>query len=287
MISPLDSASARLWWSNAVYVSGAALTLLAAMLVFIERRLIAAGIRKRKILITEFIAVGAAIISLTGTIGAIHYSNLVSHLKDIDLDAYKTSAIVQISQANKSAATANQKAQQAREVAAKVEQENTVLGGSVAKNAYAARKAEADLAKANKETSDFAHALALQHGIMAEQAKVSPELTPYQIQALSRLLKPYAGQDVALHTTAETVVRRLGAEIKMAFNSAGITTKDYSDDIDALYQGVSVVVHDPNNVPPIANALIMGFRQAGVNVHPVSAPQMVSAGQVGIFIGPN
>ena len=35
-LSSLDSASSRLNWSNIVYVAGAALTLVAAMVVFVE-----------------------------------------------------------------------------------------------------------------------------------------------------------------------------------------------------------------------------------------------------------
>ncbi len=105
--SLVDSASSRLLWSNVIYVSGAALTLLAAMLVFIERRLIAAGIRERTTLITEWAVIGAAIISFFGTIGAVRYGSLVSHLKDDDLAAYEASAQVQIAQANRDAANAN------------------------------------------------------------------------------------------------------------------------------------------------------------------------------------
>lgn len=92
---------------------------------------------------------------------------------------------------------------------------------------------------------------------------------------------------MALHQTSDTVVARLGATIKMALDGAGVTAKMYSTDMGALYQGVSVAVHDPNNVPPIANALVLGLRQAGIDVHPVSAPKIVPSGQVGIFLGPN
>ena len=80
---------------------------------------------------------------------------------------------------------------------------------------------------------------------MQEQAKVSPQLTSFQIQSLAALLTRYAGQDVSLHQTTDTVAGRLGATIKMAFN------------------------------------------QAGINVHPIAVPNMVEAGQVAIFLGPN
>ena len=270
-----------------MYSGGAGLTLVAAMWVLFENRAVALGKHVKFYLLSEIFVLTAASLGLIGTIGAIHYGNVVSHLKDVDLATYKATADANIAQANKDAATANQKAQEAREAAAKVEQENALLGNSVEKNAEIARKAEADLAKANKETSDFAHSLQQQQTTMQEQAKVSPQLTAYQIQALASVLKPFAGQDVALHQTSDTVVARLGATIKMAFNQAGVTTKYYMTDMGALYQGVSVVVHDPKDVPPIAIALVMGLRQAGINVHPSAEPQMVPAGQIGIFLGPN
>ena len=84
-VSPLDSASSLLRWSNAIYLVGAALTLLAAMVVLIEKRLVASGRRERTTLLTEFIGVFVAIVSLVGTYGAVHFGDVVSHLKDVDL----------------------------------------------------------------------------------------------------------------------------------------------------------------------------------------------------------
>jgi hypothetical protein len=288
MIAPsIDSASHWLNWSNVLYVGGAGLTVAAAMYVLYENRAIAAGKRVKYYVLSEIITALAAIISLVGTIGAIHFSNAVSHFKDVDLATYKTAADIKIAQAQTEAATANQKAQEAHDRAVNAENENLKLGGLVGQDAIRARAAEAALEAKNKETSDFAHSLQQQQATMQEQAKVSPQLTPYQIQALANVLKPFAGQDVALHVTSDTVVARLGATIKMALDQAQITAKNYSTDMGALYQGVSVAVHDPNAVPPIANALVMGLRQAGIEVHPVAAPGMVPAGQVGIFLGPN
>jgi len=57
-------------------------------------------------LVTEWAAIFAAIISFFGTIGAIHYGNIVSHLKDNDLNAYEISAQVQIAKSKKDAASA-------------------------------------------------------------------------------------------------------------------------------------------------------------------------------------
>ncbi len=291
--SPLDSASHWLNWSNIIYVGGAALTVIAAMWVLYEARAVATGKREKYFLVSEFFAAGAAIISLIGTIGAIHFSNKVGQYKDADLKTYQTQAQVQIQQAKtdaakavKDAAVANQKAQEAGDHAAIVDAQNIALGGQVGKDAATARAAEAALDAKNKETSDFAHSLQQQQGVMAEQAKVSPQLTDFQIQQLAILLKPYAGSPVDINQTAETVVGRLASAIHAAFNIAGVKT-NHRTMMGALYQGVSVGVHAPTDVPPIANALVMGLRQAGVDVHPVAVPDQVKAGGVTIFVGPN
>lgn len=115
---PLNSASSRLLWSNVVYVAGAALTLVAVALVFIEKRLIAAGIREKTMLITEWVAIGAAIISLVGTVGAVHYGNVVSHLRDVDLATYKAGMSLQIAQEERRVADANKAASSANKEAA-------------------------------------------------------------------------------------------------------------------------------------------------------------------------
>jgi hypothetical protein len=284
-LSP-DSAAHLLTWSNRLYVGGAVLTFASAAMILYEKHSKNRGFPLKWELRTEITVIVAAFICLVGTVGAITFGNIVSHLKDDDLAAYEKAADLKISQANQVAATANQSAAVANENALKVAQENIKLGGQVSTDADTARAAEAALAKADKETSDFAHSLQQQQGVMAEQAKLSPQLTDFQIQQLASLLKPYIGAQVDINQTAETVVGRLASEIHAAFNIAGVKT-NHSTMMGALYQGVSVAVHDPKDVPPIANALVMGLRQAGIDVHPVAAPEQVKAGGVTIFIGPN
>lgn len=115
--SPVDSASSWLWWSNFAYIAGALLTLLGAILVYVEKKGINVGAQtgkkpvsarkhERTILITESVAVGAAAISLIGTAGAVHFGNVVSRLKDADLSTFKTSADVKIAQADAEAKSA-------------------------------------------------------------------------------------------------------------------------------------------------------------------------------------
>ena len=139
--------------------------------------------------------------------GAIRYGNLVSSLKDADLAVYKADADLKIAQANQGAATANQKAQEANDRAVTATNEGLKLQARVSSEAARAATAEQGLAKANKETSDFAHALAQQQGIMAEQSKVSPQLAPAQVQMLSNALQSFSGQDVDLQSTITPLKR--------------------------------------------------------------------------------
>jgi len=284
--SPLDSASSWLWWSNIVYIGGAALTLGAAMVIFMEKRLIASGRRTGNLLITEFVVIGAAFVSLLGTTGAVHFGNTVSNLKDAELAAYEKAADLKIAQEQTATAIANQKAEEAKREALQTSQSNAELHIEVNKQEKQRLTAEAQLREQNTETMSFAHSLAQQQATMAEQAKVSPVLNAAQIEALSRLLSTYAGQDVILHSTPDTTVLRLKVSIAEALSKAGITFKQNSTDMGSLYQGISVVVHSPQDVPPLANALVAGIRQAGIEVHPVALVS-VPPGRVALYLGPN
>ena len=145
---------------------------------------------------------------------------------------------------------------------------------------------EAKLAAQNKENYDFSHALAFQQQTMAQQMHVSPILDATQIQRLAAILSPYAGQDVILHSTLDTTVLRLKQSIAQALYNADITFKQNSMDAGMLYQGVSVAIHSPQDVPPLANALVSGLRSAGIIVNPV-ALDTVPVGKVAIYLGPN
>jgi hypothetical protein len=116
--SPIDHAS---WWlsaSNVVYVSGAVLTLAAAVHVLLEKRAVLTGKREKESFWAEASVFLAALVSVLGTIGAIHYSNTVSHLKDVALEQYKQQAGIQIAQAQADAAKAKSDAADANKNAA-------------------------------------------------------------------------------------------------------------------------------------------------------------------------
>lgn len=286
LVLSLDSASHLLRWSNIVYVAGAVLTLSSAALVLYEKRSKSQGVSLRWSFKTEILVIVAAFVSLIGTIGAIHFGSVVSHLKDTDLAKYKTTADAGIAQANKDAAVANAIAQQAKSQAEETSKANLQLQIKLAKHEEHEQVGDAKLAAQNKENYDFSHALAFQQQTMAQQMHVSPELNESQIEAIAAILKPFAGQEIIIHRTSDTVVGRLGRSLAIAFTMANIKFPHYSIDMDQIYQGVSVVIHSPQNVPPLANALISGLRSAGIIVNPV-ALDTVPVGKVALYLGPN
>ena len=277
--SPIDSASSWLKGSNVLYVCGAVLTLAAAAHVLVEKRAVLAGKRSKESFWAEASVVLAALVSVLGTIGAIHFSNVVSHLKDVALLEYQQKAGIEIAQANADAVTA-------KAVAEETSNANLLLQKQLTKHEGQELGNEAKLATQNKETFDYAHALAQQQATMAEQARVSPVLDAAQIVALATLLRPFAGQDVILHSTPDTTVLRLKVSIAQALMGAGITFKQNSMDMGQVYQGVSVAVRSPQAVPPLANSLVAGLRAAGIVVSTVSL-NAIPAGSVAIYLGPN
>ena len=236
--------------------------------------------------LSNYIYVVASLVAVLSTIDILNKTRSVDKEKDRLANIETNESDAKIAQANAGAATANQKAQEASDRALQAENENLQLRGQVSSDETRARTAEATLAKANKDTSDFAHALAQQQKTMAEQAKVSPVLNDAQIQALANILAGYSGQDVILHSTPDTTVLRLGRTIAQALQDAGLTVRQNTMDMGQLYQGVSVAVHSPENVPPLANTLLLGLRQAGIDVRPVTVPG-VPPGGVAIYLGPN
>jgi hypothetical protein len=278
--SPLDSASWKLTTSNVLYITGAVFTTLTAAWVVYETRSVALGRQAKFFLLSEILGAISAAICLFGSIGAIHYGGVITHLKDVDLATYEKRADADIARNKKQAADAIKSA-------ADDNLENTKLRLELTQHESNEKKTEAELAKQNKETSDFAQSLAQQQATMNEQAKVSPVLSSEQIAQLANALRPFRGADVILHSTTDTTVLRLEQTIHIALQKAGLTVTANSMDIGALYQGVTVVVHDPKDVPPLANALVLSLHAAGINIQTASLPERVPAGKVAIFMGPD
>jgi hypothetical protein len=267
---------------QALYIVSITLALLStfAIVFFAFHKEHRAGLRT-----SNYIYVLASLLAVISTIVIVNKTRSLDAEKDRVAKTNSDASDLKVAQANSAAEQAKKDAAQANENALRVSQENIKLGGQISTDAVTARTAEAFLAKANKETSDFAHGIALQQQNMAEQAKVSPVLDTAQAMSLADYLKPYAGQTVAIHMTLDTVVIRLGNGVQYALQQAGIKASG-SMDAGRTYQGVSVVVHNPQDVPPLANALVLGLRAQGIAVHP-AADASVPAGQVSIYLGPN
>ncbi len=281
--SPLDTASSWLTASNILYLVGSGLTVITALFVLYENRAITLGKRAKFYLLSEIAVVASAILSLTGSIGAIHFANVVAHIKDVDLATYKTSADIKITQARLDAATAYG-------IAAQALHSTALLQTDLASHESQERVTNARLTA--KETFDYNNVLAQQKAasqqnmVMAQQAKLSPVLDDLQITALGNSLKLFAGQDVIFHSTGDTTVLRSKVSIERALQAAGLTAKENSIDLGQIYQGISVVVHSPQDVPPLANALVIGLRAAGITVNTVSS-DTVPSGRVALYFGPN
>jgi hypothetical protein len=199
--SPLDSASHWLNASNIVYIAGAVLTFGAAIHVLLEKRAILAGRRQRESFWAEASVVIAATVSVLGTMGAIHFSNVVSHLKDVDLDTYKTQASVQIAQAERDAANANQEAEDDKKA-------NLQLQGALTQHESSENKIQAELTRENKATEE----------------KLSQRIIPNP-QSLSVLLRPNGALKVTTYADGgDKEAMSLERQFENIFIAAAIPT---------------------------------------------------------------
>ncbi len=115
MVYPsIDSAAELLKWSNVAYVAGSVFTLGSAGMVLYEKRAKNEGHALGWVLRTEIVVIIAAFISLAGTVGAITFGTVVSHLKDVDFENYKQSSQLQIANAMQKTAEATASAELAR-----------------------------------------------------------------------------------------------------------------------------------------------------------------------------
>lgn len=287
-----DSAAQLLTWSNRIYVIGAVLTLASAAMVLYEKHSKNQGRAVRWGLATEIVVIIAAFICLCGTVGAISFGNVVSHLKDADLAAYEKAADLQIAQAQKDTASANQeakvaeeKAEAARSKAESTAQDNSHLRIDVANHEIAEAKANSDLAAQNKKLNDFTQGLAQQQKGMAQQMQVTPSLGDVQVNFIAQQLMQFPGQKVAIHTMSDARCQRLAAQFHRAFELAHLNIVEYSTDMGPIYQGVAVGVRAVAGHPALADVLIGAIGRVGIPVRGGLEPS-IPEGVVSIYIGP-
>jgi len=239
-------------------------------------------------LITEFVAIGAAVVSLFGTMGAIKYGNIVSSIKDADLAAYKVSAGVQIAKAQKDAADADKAAGDANKSAADATLKNTQLQIQLVKHEGAERETQNKLAAQNKQLAQFTQGLAQQQQGMAQQMQTTPSLNDAQVAIIANQLRMFSGQNIAVHVVSDARSQRLGNRFGEAFQKAGIKTEGSGTFMGPDYHGVMVVVHNPSPQPhpPLADALLTAISGAGITPHPAADVNGPKVDEVWLCIGP-
>jgi hypothetical protein len=243
--------------------------------------------------VSNYLYVVASLLAVVATIIIVNKTRSIDAEKDREVKIATDAANLKIAQAGSDAAkalsdaaTANQKAQEAKLKAQETERSNTSLKVELNKHEEQEKENEIKLAAQNQQTAQFTQALQFQQQTMAQQIHVSPELNNAQIDAIAAELKPFAGQEVIIHRTDDTVVGRLASSIANAFLRAGIKFPQYSDDISQLYQGVTVVVHAPDQGhPPMADALVNALMRQGIPVNK-GAIDSVPMGAVALYLGP-
>jgi len=291
----LDSAT---WWlnaSNVLYVGGAAFTVLTAAWVLYEERAVALGKRPKYFLLSEILAAGAAVLCLTGTIGAIHYSNKVSQIKDADLATYKTAATIQIVQAKLDAATAYQLAGEAMSDAGKANKKaeedslaNTKLKIELGTHEKKSQQTESDLASQNARTAQFVQSVAEHQQSVVSLAQGIPSLTQFQIDAIAEQMKPFAGQKVVIHADLEAHCVRLGRQIETALKKAGMTV-DFETPLSMSYLGIELAqkyASPPAPRLPAIGPLYNALLNSGIEAKGVYDPSISDGLTVQLNIGP-
>lgn len=221
---------------------------------------------------TEIVVIVAAFVSLVGTVGAISFGSIVSHLKDIEISDYKTHADLHIAQANERASQALVSAIEAYKQTQEVAKDNIGLHHRT------------------EEVDRFTKGISAQQQGLARQMLASQSISDEQIAEISRQLKRFAGQQITFHTAIDAHVQRLAMQLTRAFEGAGISVTNTQLDFGADYQGLRVVVKTAPR-PPLADAIMDSFESVGLHAKGqywpnTVGPQAVAPGEVTIVIGP-
>jgi hypothetical protein len=290
MDSTLQTLGQSLGHWQAVYIVSIVVALLSTFAIVV----FAFHIQEHKfgLKVSNYLYVVASLLAVVATIIIVNKTRSIDAEKDREVKIVTDAANLKIAQAGSDAAkalsdaaTANQKAQEAKLKAQETERSNTSLKVELNKHEGQEKENEIKLAAQNQQTAQFTQALQFQQQTMAQQIHVSPELNNAQIDAIAAELKPFAGQEVIIHRTSDTVVGRLASSIANAFLRAGIKFPHYSDDIDQLYQGITVVVHADQGHPPLADALVNALMRQGIPVNK-GAIDSVPMGAVALYLGP-
>jgi len=295
----IDSAT---WWlnaSNVLYVAGAVFTALTAAWIVYETRAVALGKQSKFFLLSEVSAAISAIICVVGTVGAIHYGNLVGHLKDVALDTYKISAGIEIAKAKSDAADAEVKAEVARnkaELARKNAENARQKAEAIHTKAEEARqnslKAEADAQRAIVDKEKILHDnLELQKQVENERVarlqleqRVAPRnLTKVAQDRLIAELKSQKLTEVDLVTFAGNAeAANVASQLQYAFENVGAKVHHFSP-LSGSLQGI-LIEYDMNDVVATKGARSIADALAASGMQQILSPNLPPIGtQLGAY----
>ena len=245
--------------------------------------------------VSNYIYVIASLLAVLATIVILNKTRSVDAEKDRQVRVATDAADLKIAQAKNDAAkalsdaaTANQKAQEAQLKAEETSHADTSLKVELNKHEGQEKEVQNKLAAQEQQTAQFAQGVAQQQQGMAQQIQATPSLGPAQIDQIATLMKPFAGQSILIHVMMDAHSTRLADEFAQAFKMAGIEAAGPNIDVGRNYEGVMVIVKNPTPQPhpPIADALLNAIRSVGIVPKFVYAPDIPSANDVWLCIGP-
>jgi hypothetical protein len=252
---------------------------------------------------TEILVIVAAFLSFTGSIAAISFGNIVSHIKDDDLDAYKTSAGLQIAKADQDAAKARYDAasasKNAGEAQTKAEQARQ-HAEAIRANAEEARqnslKAEAEAQKAVLDKERILHDnLELQRQVEDEkmarlqlEQKIAPrELTKIAQDRLIAELRPLKLKEVEFVTfTGNAEASNVASQLQYAFETVGVKISLYSP-LSGSLQGI-IIEYDMNDASASKGARSLADALTASGMQQILSPNLPPIGtQLGAYTSSN
>lgn len=121
--------------------------------------------------------------------------------------------------------------------------------------------------------------------LLQEEAKPR-NISPAQRSQIAGLLKPFAGQSVALNVyTQDSEAQIFAEQIAGVLQDAGLRI-NRANIIGPVAQGLAVAVHDQQNIPPLAGTIQHAFGAAGIAMPGVVVPNLVQTpGEFAIAVG--
>jgi hypothetical protein len=119
-----------------------------------------------------------------------------------------------------------------------------------------------------------------------QEARKPRAISPAQTSQIAGLLKPFLGQTVAVQIYGQDNETKVFAnQVVSTLQSAGLVC-NISTMMGASGTGLSVVVHDTQNAPPLAGTIQHAFQAAGIEMGGLVRPDIIKAsGEFAIAVG--